>query len=40
MSNRPNPGKTLNTKQQFQKIVEEYPLVQELKDRLRLELDY
>ncbi|HNF03290.1 MAG TPA: DNA polymerase III subunit gamma/tau [Ferruginibacter sp.] len=32
--------KPLNTKQQFQKIVEEYPLVQELKDRLRLELDY
>jgi DNA polymerase-3 subunit gamma/tau len=31
---------TLNTKQQFQKIVEQYPLVKELKDRLRLELDY
>ena len=30
----------LNTREQFQKIVEEYPLVKELKDRLRLELDY
>lgn len=32
--------KTLNTKEQYQKLVEEYPLVKELKDRLRLELDY
>ncbi len=32
--------KPLNTKEQFQKIIEEYPLVKELKDRLRLELDY
>ncbi|MBL0135626.1 MAG: DNA polymerase III subunit gamma/tau [Chitinophagaceae bacterium] len=30
----------LNTREQFQKIAEEYPLVKELKDRLRLELDY
>jgi DNA polymerase-3 subunit gamma/tau len=30
----------LNTKEQYQKIIEEYPLVKELKDRLRLELDY
>jgi DNA polymerase-3 subunit gamma/tau len=30
----------LNSKEQFQKIVEQYPLVKELKDRLRLELDY
>ncbi len=30
----------LNTREQYQKIIEEYPLVKELKDRLRLELDY
>ncbi|MFN8244300.1 MAG: DNA polymerase III subunit gamma/tau [Ferruginibacter sp.] len=35
------PGeKPLNTKEQYLKIIEEYPLVKELKDRLRLELDY
>ena len=32
--------KPLNTKDQYLKIIEEYPLVKELKDRLRLELDY
>lgn len=32
--------KRLNTKEQYLKIIEEYPLVKELKDRLRLELDY
>jgi DNA polymerase-3 subunit gamma/tau len=30
----------LSSKEQFQKLVEEYPLVKELKDRLRLDLDY
>ena len=30
----------LNTREQFLKMVEAYPLVKELKDRLRLELDY
>jgi DNA polymerase III subunit gamma/tau len=30
----------LSTKEQFLKIAAEYPLVKELKDRLRLELDY
>jgi DNA polymerase III subunit gamma/tau len=30
----------LSAKQQYQKLVEEYPLVKELKDRLKLELDY
>jgi DNA polymerase-3 subunit gamma/tau len=30
----------LSTKEQFQKITEQYPLVKELKDKLRLELDY
>jgi DNA polymerase III subunit gamma/tau len=30
----------LSSKQQYQKLVEQFPLVKELKDRLRLELDY
>jgi DNA polymerase-3 subunit gamma/tau len=30
----------LSSREQFQKIIEQYPLVKELKDRLRLELDY
>jgi DNA polymerase-3 subunit gamma/tau len=30
----------LNTKEQYQKLTEEYPLVKELRDRLKLELDY
>lgn len=35
------PGeRPLNTREQYLKIIEEYPLVKELKDRLRLELDY
>lgn len=32
--------KTLNTREQYQKIIDEYPLIKELKDKLRLELDY
>ena len=32
--------KPLNSREQYLKIIEEYPLVKELKDRLRLELDY
>ncbi len=32
--------KTLTSKQQYQLLIEKYPLVKELKDRLRLELDY
>ncbi len=32
--------KPLGTREQYLKIIEEYPLVKELKDRLRLELDY
>lgn len=32
--------KTLNRREQFIKIVEQYPLIKELKDRLKLELDY
>ena len=30
----------LSSKEQYQKMIEQYPLVKELKDRLRLELDY
>ena len=32
--------KPLNSKQQYQALTEEYPLIKELKDRLRLELDF
>jgi len=32
--------KPLNKREQFQQIVDQYPLVRELKDRLKLELDY
>jgi DNA polymerase III subunit gamma/tau len=35
------PGeRPLNKREQFLQIVEQYPLIRELKDRLRLELDY
>ncbi len=37
---RKKTEKTLSTREQYLKIIEEYPLVKELKDRLRLELDY
>lgn len=30
----------LSAKEQYQKIIEEYPLVKELKDRLKMDLDY
>jgi DNA polymerase III subunit gamma/tau len=30
----------LNSREQYQKMIEEFPLVRELRDRLRLELDY
>ncbi|MHA4846678.1 DNA polymerase III subunit gamma/tau [Flavitalea antarctica] len=32
--------KTLNKKEQFLQIVEHYPIIREMKDRLKLELDY
>jgi len=38
-SNQP-VQKTLTSKEQYLKIIEQYPLVKELKDRLKLELDY
>jgi len=31
---------TLNSRQRFEKLAEQYPLLKELKDRLKLELDY
>ena len=39
-NNGEKPEKPLSTREQYLKIIEEYPLVKELKDRLRLELDY
>ena len=38
-SNEP-ADRPLNTKEQFLKIAEEYPLVKELRDRLKLDLDF
>jgi DNA polymerase-3 subunit gamma/tau len=38
--NRPQIEITLTSKEQFQKMTEQYPMVKELKDRLRLDLDY
>jgi DNA polymerase-3 subunit gamma/tau len=32
--------KPLNTKQQYQLLADEFPLIKELKDRLKLDLDY
>lgn len=37
---RPKIETPLSSREQFQKMAEQYPLVKELKDRLRLELDY
>ncbi|MES2881484.1 MAG: hypothetical protein V4676_04995 [Bacteroidota bacterium] len=33
-------GLPLSSKEQYQKMIEQYPLVKELKDRLRMDLDY
>lgn len=33
-------GQPLTTKQQYQKLSEEYPLIKELRDRLKLDLDF
>jgi hypothetical protein len=30
----------LNSRQRFERIAEQYPLVKELKDKLRLEIDF
>ena len=40
VTEKPTIEVALTSKEQFQKMVEQYPLVKELKDRLRLELDY
>lgn len=37
---KPKVEASLSSKEQFQKIIEQYPLVKELKDRLKLDLDY
>ena len=39
-SSKPKFEPSLTATQQFQKMTEMYPMVKELKDRLRLELDY
>ena len=31
---------TLNSRQRFERIAEQYPLIKELKDKLKLEIDY
>lgn len=38
--NRPEIELTLSSKEQFQKMAELYPLVRDLKERLKLDLDY
>jgi DNA polymerase-3 subunit gamma/tau len=38
--NQSKPEKTWSKREQFQQIVEMYPLVRDLKDKLKLELDY
>ena len=38
--NRPIVEITLTAKEQYQKMIEQYPAIKELKERLRLELDY
>ena len=37
---RPLQEISLPAKEQFMKMAEQYPMIKELKDRLRLELDY
>ncbi len=39
-SSQTDDTKTLTSKQQYQLLIEKYPLIKELRDRLRLELDY
>ena len=34
------PHLALNSRERFDRIAEKYPLVRELKDKLRLEIDY
>lgn len=39
-NNKPSLEKHLTSKEQYLKMIEEYPLVKELKDRLKLDLEY
>jgi DNA polymerase III subunit gamma/tau len=39
-ADRPAVELTLSSREQYLKLVEQYPLIKELRDRLRLELDY
>lgn len=40
INNEEPTERTLSKREQYQKIIEQYPLVKELRDRLKLELDY
>lgn len=40
LADRPVPDELLSSKEQYQRMIEEYPQIKNLKDRLRLELDY
>jgi DNA polymerase-3 subunit gamma/tau len=40
INNEEPAERTLSKREQYQKIIEQYPLVKELRDRLKLELDY
>ena len=37
---KPAKEENLTTREQYLRIIEQYPLVKELKDKLRLQLDY
>lgn len=39
-TDRPPVDIPMNAKEQFQKLADQYPMVKELKERLRLDLDY
>jgi hypothetical protein len=36
----PSSEVMLSVKEQYQELVKRYPIIQELKERLRMELDY
>ena len=40
LADRPVPEELLSSKEQYQRMIEQYPQIKNLKDRLRLELDY
>ena len=38
--NAEDDKKTLTSKQQYEFMINKYPLIKELKDRLKMEIDY